>query len=266
MKINNMKRFKLLSIGNSFSDDAHAYLYDLLKMNGFDDVKIANLYIGGCTLEKHVNNAINDIDEYCLKVYDENGYTETYQYTIKKALEEEYDYITFQQASYASGQEHSFIIDKTKYNVSENTYIDYLFNYVKDNYKHKNNPKFYYHLTWAYEKGFKDDTFSIYNYNQKLMEDSIKKCYKKYIANDTRFDSVIMNTLLVSNLRQIELSNVTRDGFHLSFRVGRLTAAFGFYYFILKEVPKVINPIKDLTYNEMYSALSSLNETIKELK
>ena len=35
---------KILSIGNSFSDDAHAYLYDLAKQRDID-LKLVNLVI-----------------------------------------------------------------------------------------------------------------------------------------------------------------------------------------------------------------------------
>ena len=43
---------KILSIGNSFSVDAHAYLHALAKKRGFD-IKAVNLAIGGCSLETH---------------------------------------------------------------------------------------------------------------------------------------------------------------------------------------------------------------------
>ncbi len=37
---------KILSIGNSFSQDAQRYLYDISKSNG-EEIKNVNLYIGG---------------------------------------------------------------------------------------------------------------------------------------------------------------------------------------------------------------------------
>ena len=42
---------KLLSIGNSFSQDAHNKLHALAKANGVT-LETVNLYIGGCSLER----------------------------------------------------------------------------------------------------------------------------------------------------------------------------------------------------------------------
>ena len=54
---------KLLSIGNSFSMDAHHYLHDLAKSGGVN-IECYNLYIGGCELERHWNNYMNKSNYY----------------------------------------------------------------------------------------------------------------------------------------------------------------------------------------------------------
>src|SRR5690554_8194154 len=41
---------KILSIGNSFSEDAHAHLWAIANSYGIDEVIVANLYIGGSSL------------------------------------------------------------------------------------------------------------------------------------------------------------------------------------------------------------------------
>ena len=46
---------KVLAIGNSFSRDATCYLHQIAKGAGVD-AKIVNLYIGGCSLERHWQN------------------------------------------------------------------------------------------------------------------------------------------------------------------------------------------------------------------
>ena len=51
---------RILAIGNSFSQDAvEQYLYELFAASG-KKVIIGNLYIGGCSLERHYNNINND--------------------------------------------------------------------------------------------------------------------------------------------------------------------------------------------------------------
>ncbi|WP_286847138.1 DUF4886 domain-containing protein [Proteiniphilum sp. UBA5463] len=58
------KQIKLLAIGNSFSDDAiEHYLPGLVEANG-DTIIIGNMYIAGCSLEKHYNNTVNNSPDY----------------------------------------------------------------------------------------------------------------------------------------------------------------------------------------------------------
>ena len=46
---------KLLSIGNSFSQDAQEWLHKIAVANGVE-LETTNLMIGGCSLETHWNN------------------------------------------------------------------------------------------------------------------------------------------------------------------------------------------------------------------
>ena len=57
------RKMKILSIGNSFSQDAQRYLYRLAKKAG-DTFKTVNLYIGGCSLRTHYINALEDKADY----------------------------------------------------------------------------------------------------------------------------------------------------------------------------------------------------------
>ena len=74
---------RILSIGNSFSQDAHRYLHRLAKKEGVD-LTTVNLYIGGCSIKRHYNNIVNDLSEY---VYSENtgdGWKKTENFSIAK--------------------------------------------------------------------------------------------------------------------------------------------------------------------------------------
>ena len=46
---------KILAIGNSFSQDATKYLQSVAKSAG-EDLFVRNIYIGGCSLERHALN------------------------------------------------------------------------------------------------------------------------------------------------------------------------------------------------------------------
>ena len=59
----------VLAIGNSFSRDATAYLHDVCRSMGIS-AHVVNLYIGGCSLERHWSCVLNHEKAY---QYQENG-------------------------------------------------------------------------------------------------------------------------------------------------------------------------------------------------
>ena len=50
---------KLLTVGNSFSDDAMEYVWQIASALGFKKIELGNLYIGGCSLATHRENALS---------------------------------------------------------------------------------------------------------------------------------------------------------------------------------------------------------------
>ncbi|MBR2612678.1 MAG: DUF4886 domain-containing protein [Clostridia bacterium] len=91
----------ILSIGNSFSQDATYYLHDLALHSGVE-LTTANLYIGGCPLEKHFRNFYSDERAYQLQF---NGYMTGFFVSLKEALlSRSWDIITIQQVSSRSGK------------------------------------------------------------------------------------------------------------------------------------------------------------------
>ncbi len=123
----------VLSIGNSFSQDAHRYLHKTAKINGCDLVTV-NLLIGGCDLAKHYLNMLDDEDVY---EYIFNGSITGLKVSIRQVLRSrDWDYVTFQQASHESFKEESY-----------SPYIEELKGYVK---KYCPKAKIYLHQTWAY--------------------------------------------------------------------------------------------------------------------
>ena len=87
---------KVLAIGNSFSEDAvEEHLSSLAQAEGLT-VVIGNMYIGGCSLERHVNNLRGNLPEYRYRKFDPKGnMKEINGYTLDKVLaEEDWDYIS----------------------------------------------------------------------------------------------------------------------------------------------------------------------------
>jgi hypothetical protein len=227
---------KILAIGNSFSQDATAYLYDIAKA-GNVEIKVVNLYIGGCSLETHWRNIESDEDAYD---YELNGQYLGRKISIKDALQEEaWDYVTLQQVSGNSG------IFDTYY-----PFIRDIFAYVK---QYAPQAEQLLHQTWAYELDSDHPDFVNYNCDQVKMYQAIIDTYHK-VANDLSL-RIIQNGRVIQTLRSntfFDYANgglsLCRDGFHMSLLYGRYATAATWYEFILHQniigntfVPPVID-------------------------
>lgn len=219
---------KILSIGNSFSDDAHTFLYDLLASANIEDIVVANLYIGGCSLETHALNAKNDSKSYIYKKYTKDGYKEYYDFSLNMGIcDETWDYITFQQASWASGLIETYKLNKSLIESSKDKYLDYIIDYVKTNLTKP--CVFLWHKTWSYAKNCDIDGFKCYNYSQELMDIQIEKTYLDEIKNNTQILGTINSFEMIRELRKIFGDVLNADGYHLSHNLGRFIAAVAFF-------------------------------------
>ena len=153
---------KVLSIGNSFSQDAHKWLHKSAEVNG-ENIETTNLFIGGCSLETHYKNIQEDNEAYELRL---NGGEPIRKISIAEALKmEKWDVVTVQQVSGLSGIYESY-----------EPYLSALVQLIRET-----NPevKIYFHETWAYETDSTHSHFARYNKNQKKMFSCIKKASKK---------------------------------------------------------------------------------------
>src|SRR5690606_35572826 len=147
---------KVHAIGNSFSQDAiETYMYELADAAG-RKVIIGNLYIGGASLSVHWKNASGDRPAYSYRKIGLDGEKVNKANTsISTALvDEDWDYISFQQASSFSGQYETF-----------EEHLPQLFTYVKGR---ATNPgvKYILHQTWAYEQSSTHKGFATYGNDQ----------------------------------------------------------------------------------------------------
>ena len=206
---------KILAIGNSFSQDAiETYLHELAEAEGIS-VIIGNLYIGGASLELHWENSSNNSAAYDYRKIDlDNIKTNQPNTSIADALaDENWDYISFQQASPFSGQ----------YSTYEST-LPLLFKYVSER---ASNPKTKYilHQTWAYAQNSTHVGFANYNKDQMTMYNAIQDATKR-AKNLVDIDLLIPAGTAIQNGRSSRVGdNFTRDGYHLDLTIGRYTAA-----------------------------------------
>lgn len=202
---------EILSIGNSFSQDAQRYLHGIARADGFQ-LNCFNLYIGGCELYRHYRNMLSDSKEYMLQV---NGHPTGFFVTLKEALlNRNWDIITIQQASHAS-------TDYEKYQ----PYLNKLAEYVRECVP---KAKLVIHETWAYEQD-SPKLNNLMNYTDyKDMLNDIISAYKK-AAKDINADLFIPSGELFHNLLSSGIERVHRDTFHASLGLGRYALGLLWY-------------------------------------
>lgn len=201
---------KILSIGNSFSDDAQRYLHRLAKHEGVE-IKTVNLFIGGCTLRTHYLNMLDDNAGYAFWF---NGDNTGLRVSIRQALaSDEWDYVTLQQASPKSPNYETYT-----------PYLQELAAYVK---KYCPNTKILIHETWGYENGSKHLEKVQYESMSAMFAD-VKASYQK-AAKAICAEKIIPSGTALMTAAENGLVHTHRDGLHLSYGAGRYLAALTWY-------------------------------------
>ena len=217
------RTIKILAIGNSFSEDAiEQYLHELADADGIETI-IGNLFIGGCSLERHMQCVNGNLPDYRYRKIGVDGVTkETPKCDIARAIaDEEWDYVSVQQASHFSG-------DYTTYQ----PYLSQLVAYVKAHTK--KNVKIVFHQTWAYAQNSDHGGFKRYGNSQKQMYDAINGALKQVIK-DIHPDVIVPSGTAIQNARTSSIGdNMNRDGYHLNLLYGRYTAACTWFQAIFK--------------------------------
>ncbi len=204
----------ILSIGNSFSQDAHKWLHRLAEQNGVS-METVNLYIGGCSLETHHKNLVEDNALYALEI---NGGEEQRKISISEALKmRKWDVVTLQQVSQLSGLPQ--------------TYEPYLSTLADCIRRQLPDAQIFFHQTWAYETDSTHSGFANYGSDQMRMYQSILAASS---AAAERIGAKILPVgRIIQEIRQslpeFDYENggqsLCRDGFHLSLDYGRYAAA-----------------------------------------
>lgn len=221
------KTVKILAIGNSFSEDAiEQHLHELAAAEGITTI-IGNLYIAGCPLERHYNNSVNNTADYAYrKIAADGTKTGTPHTTLEKALaDEQWDYISLQQASQLSGMYDSY-----------NPFLDNLIRYVKE--RAKPGVKLIWHQTWAYARNSTHSGFANYSNDQTAMYRAIVKTSEKAFKKHG-FDILVPCGTAIQNARTTFIGdNMNRDGYHLNMEYGRYTAACTWLEAVLGDNPE----------------------------
>lgn len=204
---------RILAIGNSFSDDAMEYLWQILKAAGYESIKLGNLYIPSCTLQTHASNITSGSSSYEYRLNTGGTWTNTVSYSSVDALKSDsWDYISMQQGSGSSGMPATY-----------DPYLETLITEVK---KLCPDATLMWHMTWAYQANSTHAEFANYDKDQMTMYNAILNTVKDKVLTKPDISFVIPNGTVIQNLRTSLFGDtITRDGYHLSYKVGRFAAA-----------------------------------------
>ena len=202
---------KILTIGNSFSEDATRYLSQIARSQG-ENFEVVNLMIGGCSLERHYRNMLDDKKDYFLMF---NGVNTWFFMTLREALfSREWDVITIQQVSHLSFKKETYY-----------PYITKLVDYIRTC---QPKAKLYFQETWAYEDG-SDRLLKMAGYDtHKAMLADIQRTYKE-VALAEGIDGIIPSGTLFGMMLDKGIKQVHRDTFHATLGLGRY--ALGLLWF-----------------------------------
>ena len=202
---------KILTIGNSFSQDATRYLHQIAKADNYP-LKVVNICIGGCPLRIHYNNMLTDQKAYGLEF---NGFFTGFKVSINEALlSDEWDYVSIQQVSTLSGNYDTY-----------QPYLTELSAYIK---KYAPKAEQIIHQTWAYEQGSHRLCVELGYQDQRHMFDDIQKAYKK-ASEDLGGVRIIPCGEAFQHAISGGMGNLHRDTYHASLGIGRYILAATWY-------------------------------------
>ena len=201
----------ILSIGNSFSQDAQRYLHQIAKADGVE-LNAFNLYIGGCSLAQHYRNMLGEERLYSLEM---NGSSTGFNVSLKEALiNREWDVITLQQASLYSPEYSTY-----------QPYLEKVAEYVR---LCAPKAKIVIHQTWAYEQDsdLLKNAVGYSDYRDMLRD--IKASYQK-AAQDVNADLVIPSGEVLGAMFENGIKKIHRDTYHASLGIGRYALGLIWY-------------------------------------
>lgn len=231
----------ILSIGNSFSQDAQRYLHRIAAADGFE-LNTFNLYIGGCPLSLHYRNMLNEERSYTLEM---NGQSTNFKVSLKEALlNRDWDVVTVQQVS-----------SQAPYYETYQPYLDKLAEYIRLCVP---KAKLAVHQTWAYEEGSDRLTLELGYSRQIDMFKDIEKAYKK-AAKAINADFIINSGEAFQRLTESGIKKPHRDTFHASLGCGRYALGL-LWYSVLSG-----NDVKNNTFRSFDEEISEDEiETVKQ--
>lgn len=227
---------KILSIGHSFSKDVMVTnLYNMFKEGGYQEVKIAYLYMAGCSMPKHLYNIQNSLAQYeYAKNTNGTWVTQNNIAPLTALQDEDWDFVTVQSSpDYIGGQSISKITlgvnsegDQITLPSPQTEYeaMDQITDWIKANATNTD-VKIDYHMIWAFSEGCDLWSYTYHDYDQMTMYNNIVNITQEKVQNHEDINRVIPSATAIQNARSsfmgdnFNMPDATQggsDGYHLN--------------------------------------------------
>ncbi len=201
----------ILTIGNSFSDDATRYLHQIARKDGVD-LQVANVSIGGCPLSAHMKSMYESTKRHVLNY---NGFRTGIHVSLEEILaSRDWDYVSLQQVSHKSPDYDTF-----------QPFLSRLAELIREVAPEA---KILIHQTWAYAQDSKRLTDELgYIKHQDMFKD-VKASYDK-AAEEIGAYKIIPCGEVFQKMLENGIEKIHRDGFHADFGIGRYALGLTWY-------------------------------------
>ena len=220
--------FKVLFIGNSYSENTAALMPNIAKIFGFKKIEICYLYKGGCSLDEHWQNILEDSAEYkyckvkpAIKTLNKIKVLEEKTTIAHAVADKKWDWIILQQTSRTSGKASSY------------SQLSNIIDSIKLLLQDKDHTKFAFNMTWAYHSEY-DKLKDFYDGSQKKMYDKTCEAVQLVVEKNPDIELIIPTGTAIQNVRTNcpMLSEYTCDDTHLNANgayVASMTAVLAFW-------------------------------------
>lgn len=211
---------KILCIGNSFSEDTCEHVAPIGLASGYDEMVVANLYVGGCPIGDHFRHLTTDEPVYRYDRNDGSGWTHTAGYSIRWVIQSDrWDWIVIQHGS-SNGNRYTDpacyeklapLVQQIRQLAGENTAVAF-------------------NMTWIGDPESNHHELLAYGGDQLLMYRNVCEVTKTVVAGTPGIDRISPTGTAVQNARAMGLDHrMTRDHYHLSYDLGRYIAGLIFF-------------------------------------
>ena len=216
----------VLAVGNSFAQDTFTWLPLVAKHLGFEKIRIARLYRGGCSIDMHMDYLEQDEPAYTYAVWNGAAWVSQKNYRSADAIRDgHWDHIVIQHGT-KDGSRYSkpgsyeklpALINKIKALTDEDT-------------------KIVFNMTWVGEADKPKSEMPEYQGRLDDLYRDIAALTKELILPMPGIDKICSTGTAIQNLRQSHDGPLCRDGYHLTLDLGRFAAAVAFLH-ALTDIP-----------------------------